>query len=150
MEADSKNTALAYEIYSYAKRNDIFVNVTKMMKLTYICYGVFLVISNNGKKPIDEQPQMWPYGPVFPKIREWWLCGKRKPNEECSEQMRVIVSKVLEAFGMRTATALVSWSHEVGSPWDITRNKVGDKWGTIIEDSLIKDYFKKNIVVQNG
>ncbi len=146
---DTTNYALGREIWDRANEMKIFVNVTKMMKLSFICYGVFLAVSEEGVRPLNEQPQMWPYGPVFPDIREWWNEGKPDRKGFCSEKMKGIVQSVLETYGDRSATALVEWSHKVGSPWDVTRKKYGEKWGRVIEDSVIREYFKKNVVVND-
>ena len=39
---------------------------TKIQKLLYILYGFYW--SRRQLRLLDEQPKLWPYGPVFPKV----------------------------------------------------------------------------------
>lgn len=40
--------------------------MTKIHKLLYISYGIFLAREN--KRLTNEHPQAWPFGPVFPRV----------------------------------------------------------------------------------
>lgn len=62
-EFDS-NDVMAY-IHDYCAKNNIYVNVTKLQKLLYCCYGVVLAALD--ERLTSEHPQAWEHGPVFPR-----------------------------------------------------------------------------------
>ena len=55
---------MAY-IIKRCKQKGIYVNITKLQKLLYCCYGV--VLAKFGVRLTDERPEAWQYGPVFPE-----------------------------------------------------------------------------------
>lgn len=55
---------LAYIIRRCEEMN-IFINITKLQKLMYCCYGT--ILGKFGSRLIDEHPAAWQYGPVFPE-----------------------------------------------------------------------------------
>lgn len=58
---------IAKYIVAKANKEKYGINMTKMQKLLYIVYGVYLRVYN--ERLTNEHPQAWPYGPVFPKTR---------------------------------------------------------------------------------
>lgn len=62
-----RSTDIATYIIALANKNRIAINMTKVQKLLYIVYGAFLRIYN--ERLLNEHPQAWPYGPVFPTTR---------------------------------------------------------------------------------
>jgi uncharacterized phage-associated protein len=133
----------------------IAINITKVQKLSYIVYGMYLLVT--GKRLTDEHPQAWPFGPVFPKMRKK-LCRsdfnrfslKDKGLEDIQNDsvLQRIMVFVYNTFGDWTASELVAWSHKEGSPWEAT---IGSPckvvWGREMEDSRILSYFKKIIKI---
>lgn len=100
-EIDSVDVAKA--LMAEAGSQGLRLNMTQLQKLLYIVYGTCLVML--GRPPFStEQPQAWPFGPVFPTTR-------RKLSDEvkngsvkaCPEtvpaELRRIVDKVVESFG---------------------------------------------------
>lgn len=63
-ELDSLDMA-AY-IVKYCAMKNYFINLTKLQKLLYCCYGAVLAYS--GIRLIKEHPKAWDHGPVFPRV----------------------------------------------------------------------------------
>ncbi len=143
------STLFAKYIIAWANDKGIPINMTKTQKLLYIAYGVWLAVV--GKRLLDEHPQAWPYGPVFPTTRNRLLkidfyeisissgeFNTLKSDENVSSLLRL----VFRVFGKWTAGQLSAWSHAEGSPWERTVCKSGFKWGNRIDDDDIQKYFK--------
>lgn len=135
----------------------IGINITKLQKLLYIAYGVYLAV--NDVRLFSEHPQAWPYGPVFPTTRNRLLkedfYGIDMNSDEFSEikkdeDINALVSSVLASFGDWTAYQLTRWSHQNGSPWEKTTELDGFSWGDQIPDEFISPYFKMMIRADNG
>jgi len=148
---NKKCTYSSIDIASYisylCNKNKLSCNNTKIQKLLYITYGIYLAIYN--RRLTDEQPKLWPYGPVFvnafKEIKKIGCNNITNPDIEISKEVKDIIEEVINKFGKFSAGALSDWSHEKNSPWDEI-NKLGCKWNTPIPDSLIKNYFKENFV----
>ena len=142
------NTFAKFLIYC-ANQKRIFMNVTKVQKLLYICYGAYLRIKK--ERLLNEHPQAWPYGPVFPRVRKMLvkdenILSLNNVTDEIKElhdnpYMLSFVNNVLDAFGKLTAGALTEWSHHENSAWDLTTKIEGFDWSDEISDSVIYDYF---------
>jgi uncharacterized phage-associated protein len=125
------------------------VNMTKLQKLLYISYGVYLAIKD--ERLTNEMPKAWPYGPVFPSTRKALLkidiiSYNISGDGECSEisedeEMDGLVNLVLRTFGTWTTNQLVDWTHNIDSPWDRTQSSSGFKWNQTIPDEYTKEYF---------
>lgn len=147
------SVSMAKYIVARANQAHIGINMTKLQKLLYIAYGASLTIL--GKRLVNEHPQAWPYGPVFPTTR-----NKLKGTEFSSinmddtaiaeingnQEVQQLITFVFKGFGTWYAHDLSAWSHQVGSPWDKTVNSDNFKWGRQISDEDIKDYFDKIII----
>jgi len=120
-EVDSVEFAIYLE--KKARESGKDVNVTKIQKWLYICYGLFLAAEN--KPLLNERPRAWDYGPVFPRVYKKQsrnnnsLSGLEKEiNTELLEKYNDIIDVTVEHFGDWTATQLGNWTHEKGSAWD--------------------------------
>ena len=144
---------MAKFIVAYANEHNFGINMTKLQKLLYIAYGTFMSVKNY--RLVNEHPQAWPYGPVFPTTRNKLLktdmskitfenVGEIKDDEEVKQLVKI----VFDNFGLRTGADLSAWSHKPNSPWDLTVNTKGFKWGDQIPDAYIQDYFN-SILVRN-
>lgn len=149
-----KSTDVAKYIIAYANENHVSINVTKIQKLLYISYGIYLAVKKS--RLTDEHPQAWPYGPVFPTTRNKILkmhdgIYSIKMNDHELEQiqndneMLSLMRIVFNSFGNWTAGQLTAWSHSEGSPWEMATCLDGFKWGMAIPDSYIYNYFRKLI-----
>lgn len=139
---------IARYIVAMAQDKGLPINMTKVQKLLYIAYGIYLAIKD--ERLIDEHPQAWPYGPVFPSTRNKLLKENfydiRIDNPEFAElrinaELNSLLNLVFNNFGDWTASELSQWSHTDGSPWEKTVNQEDFSWGNIISDEDIKSYF---------
>jgi len=142
-------------LVAYANANRYALNITKIQKLLYVAYGAYMAVTS--KRLLDEHPQAWPYGPVFPKTRNCLvklnLESISPSNKEFAEiknnrEINDLLNSVLVSFGGFSAVSLSEWSHKKGSPWDKTVKSDNFKWGKVIEDDLIKRYFDSIIISQ--
>lgn len=150
---DYNSVDIAKLITAYANNNQYSINITKVQKLLYIAYGVYLAV--RGKRLTNEHPQAWPYGPVFPttrnKLNKIDLNLIDNTNADISrlyedESLMKLIELVFRSFGKNNAGSLSEWSHKEGSPWEKTTKIKGFKWGDVIPDSYIKEYFDKIVV----
>lgn len=157
MKGREAYNSVEFAKYMIMKANErsIDMNMTKTQKLLYIAYGAGLVIEN--ERLLNEHPQAWPYGPVFPTTRNKLLrldFGAMKLDDATFEKFSTderanrIIDFVFLGFKLWTASQLTAWSHEEGSPWDKTTHTEGFKWGDQIPDTFIQDYFKGIIVYE--
>lgn len=145
---------VAKYIVAFANKERIFINMTKLQKLLYIVYGVYLVAQQ--QRLTDEAPQAWPYGPVFPTTRNKLLkidfesisFEDLAGNDILDDKaLKNIVKIVFATFGEYNASALTEWSHQKGSAWYKTTQRDGFVWGDRIDDGDILDYFKQIVTL---
>lgn len=102
----------------------------KLQKLTYMCYGWWLVKHDN--PIIDEQPQVWQHGPVFyslyfilntfghRKIRyvqsRMFGDSADRVNDD-DDGVHDLIDWVWMKYGERSAFYLSDLTHKPGSPW---------------------------------
>lgn len=150
---DSRDVA-AY-VAQQCKAQGIQYNNTKMQKLLYCAYGILLAW--NGERICDEYPRAWQYGPVFPKVFNYFQ--RHGDVADYSHDVAVgdnadvrdAVTSAISAFGQYPANKLSAWTHKKGSPWDRTVNgdEVNEAAGLngFIPDEFIKDYFMDKVLV---
>lgn len=148
-----KSPFLAQYLVAYGQQNNYYMNMTKLQKLLFISYGLFLAWK--GERLVDEHPQAWPYGPVFPTTRNKLLkmdfakISIDNPDfDKCKKDadLNRLLGDVFQYFGNYSTDALVEWTHQEGSPWYDTRMSSGFKWGERIQDDSIKKYFEDNLL----
>lgn len=152
-----RSTDIAEYLIAFANARNIGINMTKVQKLLYITYGVYLRIHK--ERLLNEHPQAWPYGPVFPSTRNKLLkqdiLSLSEENIEnivdikADKDLDKIIQFVFDNFGEWNAGQLSEWSHSEESPWDKTRRKKGFNWGDVIPDDLIYEYFCSIITVKS-
>lgn len=146
------SVVLAKYIAGYANVHHFVINMTKIQKLLYITYGVFLAVT--GERLTNEHPQAWPYGPVFSttrnKLLKLSLEEIQMPDDKTiNDEVKSCVALVFKSFGKYNASYLSSWSHQIGSPWEETTAMEDFKWGDVIPDEFIFPYFKSMIINKN-
>ena len=114
-----------------AREMNLDVNVTKIQKWLYICYGLYLATKKKDQL-LNERPKAWQYGPVFPKVyKKQQKNGNSldnltsKVSYEELQQFDEIIEPVLAHFGKWSAAGLVEWTHEKGGAWDKKFNNGG-------------------------
>lgn len=147
------SVALARYIAAYANAHGFVINMTKLQKLLYICYGVYLAVK--GKRLTNEHPQAWPYGPVFPTTRNRLLKHnleeiKDDGDKTITDDIKSCVRLVFGSYGAYNASFLSAWSHKPNSPWDRTVSQSGFNWGKVIPDEYILPYFTNLLVKKQG
>ena len=149
MNKEYNSVEIARYIIAIANDKGIPINMTKVQKLLYAAYGVFLAVT--GERFLNEHPQAWPYGPVFPTTRNKLLNVNFYEIDLRSDEfskfrddqiLNSLLQSVFESFGRWTAGQLTAWSHQDGSPWEHTVEQDDFAWGNTIPDDLIKGYFK--------
>lgn len=145
---------VAKYIAGKANENNIVINITKIQKLLYIAYGVYLRVYK--VRLTGEHPKAWPYGPVFPTTRKHLVkmnlldisvssCPAELQNET---KLNRVVDFTLANFGKWTAGQLTEWSHRPGSPWAYATEIDGFKWGDQISDASIYNFFENLITIK--
>ena len=138
------NHVMAY-IYKKCADNNVFVNVTKLQKLLYCCYGV--ILAKFDARLTQEHPKAWQYGPVFPRTFNAWRRGEiQKADDrgfslECPPEWLKWIDAAIRHYGKYSATQLSRWSHAQGSPWsevtDNGKNLLGE-----LDDFTIAKFFR--------
>ena len=143
------SVVLARYIASYANAYNIGINMTKLQKLLYISYGVYLAVK--GERLTNEHPQAWPYGPVFPTTRNKLLKLNLEEivnfeDDSITDEVKACINLVFRSYGAYNASYLSAWSHQIDSPWDKTTHLPGFKWGNQIPDEYIQPYFQNLLI----
>ena len=142
-------------IVATANNKHLSINMTKVQKLLYIAYGIFLAVK--GYRLTNEHPQAWPYGPVFPttrnKLLKIDLYSIATSDSDLSDikddvEIKSLIELVFRSFGGWSAAQLTDWSHGEGTPWQKSVSTEGFSWGRQIPDEYIKSYFAS--IISNG
>lgn len=130
------------------------VNMSQIQVMMYVSYGVWL--ASKGERLMAEHPQVWQFGPVFPraygKLRkdpgdgreEYQTLQKRHP------EVLDFIRDWFHRFAWMTATAANAPHVAEGSPWEKTRKQHPDKWGAVMDDELIARWFGERINHRQG
>ena len=146
-EIDS--VVLARTLVCFSHENAHSINMSQLQVILYNAYGVFL--AKNGKRLSDEHPQMWEYGPVFPKA---YNRLKKNPSDgeaeaanlkETRPEVYEFLSQCFKRYAWTSASNLTAPHTAAGTPWTKTRKKSPDKWGAQIDDALISQWFGERI-----
>lgn len=142
-------------IVATANNKHLSINMTKVQKLLYIAYGIFLAVKK--RRLTNEHPQAWPYGPVFPTTRNKLLkidlysiaaSDSDLSDIKDDDEIKSLIELVFRSFGSWSAAQLTDWSHGEGTPWQKTVSTEGFSWGHQIPDEYIKSYFAS--IISNG
>lgn len=137
-------------IIKYCVKNNIPLNVTKIQKLMYCCYGT--VLARFGVRLTDEQPAAWQYGPVFPAaLKAIQYLGieafAKSPTAEAEalpDSVQHVIADTLNYFGKFLASQLSKWSHAADSPW--SKASCGGLYLYLeLSDDDIKHYFATKV-----
>ena len=136
---------LAKSLRHMAVIEGIDLTQSQIQTILYIAYGVRLATKN--ERLTSEHPQMWQYGPVFPRAYN----KLRKDASDGTDEYYSLkighpnIFKYLENCFRRyawTKACILSSPHlSEGTPWSDTRRSNPDRWGVRIEDELIREWF---------
>lgn len=136
---------LAKTLRHMAVIEGIALTQSQIQTILYIAYGVRLATKN--ERLTMEHPQMWQYGPVFPRVYN----RLRKDASDGTDEYYSLkadhpnIFKYLENCFRRyawTKACILSTPHlSEGTPWSETRKSNPDRWGIRIEDELIREWF---------
>ena len=136
---------LAKTLRHMAVIEGIALTQSQIQTILYIAYGVRLATKN--ERLTMEHPQMWQYGPVFPRAYN----RLRKDASDGTDEYYSLktdhpnIFKYLENCFRRyawTNACILSTPHlSEGTPWSQTRKSNPDRWGVRIEDELIREWF---------
>ena len=136
---------LAKSLRHMAVIEGIDLTQSQIQTILYIAYGVRLATKN--ERLTSEHPQMWQYGPVFPRAYN----RLRKDSTDGTDEYYSLktdhpnIFKYLENCFRRyawTKACILSTPHlSEGTPWYQTRKSNPDRWGVRIEDELIRGWF---------
>ena len=136
---------LAKSLRHMAVIEGIDLTQSQIQTILYIAYGVRLATKN--ERLTLEHPQMWQYGPVFPRAYN----RLRKDSTDGTDEYYSLktdhpnIFKYLEncfrRYAWTKACILTSPHLSEGSPWSDTRRSNPDRWGVRIEDELIREWF---------
>lgn len=143
---------IAKYIIVTARKKRISINITKLQKLMYICYGTWLALKQY--RLTEEKPQAWQYGPLFfntweklysIKFDEIQEDVKLSGDENENKEFQNLLDVVLDKFGDWNATMLVNWTHKDESPWSQAKKSPNFKWGDELCDNAIYKYFSASL-----
>ena len=125
--------------------HEVSLNGSQIQTILYNAYGVWL--ATKGERLFEEHPQVWQYGPVFPRaykhLKKNVGDGKVEYDmlrNECPERFEFI-RRCFQRFAWTSAGVLCAPHTADGSPWKQTKDQNPDKLGTRIEDELIRQWF---------
>ena len=136
---------VAKAIQWMASTHEVSLNMSQVQAILYNAYGVWL--ATKGERLLTEHPQVWQYGPVFPRVFK-----HLKKNEgtgqveydmiknECPDRFEFI-RRCFQRFAWTSAGVLTSPHIADDSPWKKTKEENSDKLGVRIEDELIRQWF---------
>lgn len=129
--------------------HDVSLNGSQIQTILYNAYGVWL--ATKGERLLEEHPQVWQYGPVFP--RAYKHLKKNAGNgqvehdmlrAECPDRFEFI-RRCFQRFAWTSAGVLCAPHTAEGSPWKQTKNQSPDKLGVRIDDELIRQWFLQRV-----
>ena len=125
--------------------HDVSLNSSQIQTILYNAYGVWL--ATKGERLLEEHPQVWQYGPVFP--RAYKHLKKNSGNGQVEHDMLLndspdryeFIRRCFMRFAWTSAGSLNAPHIAQDSPWKKTKDSNSDKLGVRIEDELIRQWF---------
>ena len=154
MESEKLTSVDYAHILQYVayKNYGTVLSKTQVLKLLFMCYGLYLAKTNTLLFE-DDTPKVWPFGPVFPRVYNSFDSSKSyiEPNSNIAKIYsedkiaRKIVQIIVKEYHNYSASALSEWSHQDNGPWRKTISQQGDnfKWNDEIPQELTKQYFEE-------
>lgn len=145
--------AVANAVLEEAERQGKVLTIMQLLKLVYISHGWCLALLN--KPLVNEEPEAWQHGPVFPSIyRAFRRFGSIPITEpastpfgplaaaDLSGEQRSVIESVVRGYGDTHAFALSRMTHQPDTPWDkVYQGGVGSS--DQIPNGIIADHYRK-------
>lgn len=145
--------AVANAVLEEADRQGKCLTIMQLLKLVYIAHGWSLALLN--APLVNEEPEAWQHGPVFPSIyRAFRRFGSAPITErastpfgplalaDLSEQQRSVIQSVVKGYGDTHAFALSRMTHQADTPWArVYRDGAGSSED--IPNSVIAEHYRK-------
>ena len=143
-------TTTVFNVANHILKRDEGFDLLQLIKLCYLSYGWYLAY--HGDALFRERIEAWRYGPVIPELYYALKYKGRSlpPNcleglandedPEFSNDMKKLVSAVVDYYGQYKGVELSALTHKRGSPWHKTYK--GEKYlGVLIPKDVIKNHF---------
>lgn len=143
---DSLDSVLVAKALQWmASTHEVSLNISQIQTILYNAYGVYL--ATKGERLLSEHPQVWQYGPVFP--RAYKHLKKNSGNGQVEHDMLLndspdryeFIRRCFMRFAWTSAGSLNAPHIAQDSPWKKTKDSNSDKLGVRIEDELIRQWF---------
>lgn len=143
---DSLDSVLVAKALQWmASTHEVSLNISQIQTILYNAYGVYL--ATKGERLLSEHPQVWQYGPVFP--RAYKHLKKNSGNGQVEHNMLrndspdryEFIRRCFMRFAWTSAGSLNAPHIAQDSPWKKTKDSNSDKLGVRIEDELIRQWF---------
>lgn len=141
---------VANELLRLARESGRPLTNMQLQKLVYIAHGYSLAILH---RPLIKQGvEAWQYGPVirdlYDALRAYGAGVVREPieklsKESVSETDRVLLAKVLNAYGRFSGPQLSTMTHREGTPWREVYDPHAFFNNDQIPDELIQKHYTK-------
>ena len=155
LETGMDSLELAGAVAWHFEHTDIAVTKGKKLNMSflqttlYVIYGTYL--AQRGARLTTEHPQLWKYGPVFPRVY-----GKMSngivPNETAAKTIREkdpvldeFVGRIIRINLQKRASDLMAEHTAPSSPWGKCRKENPDRWYGALDDTVIAAWFRKSI-----
>ncbi len=151
--------AVANSLINIASTEGQYLTHLKLQKLMYYVSGYY--VASTDQSLIDHTFEAWDYGPVVPSLYYDFRKYGNAPISLATDYQwdtdaeiatppvagDAVFNKVLDfvwrSYGKYSAAQLSDMTHELGSPWDITKkNNPGIKNADIPLD-ILKEHFSK-------
>jgi uncharacterized phage-associated protein len=130
------------------------INMTFLQTTLYIIYGTYL--AQRGARLTAEHPQMWKYGPVFPRVYGKMSKGITE-NAQAAEAIREkdpvldeFIGRIIRINLQKRPSDLAAEHTAPSSPWGKCHRENPDRWYGSLDDRVIASWFKKSIEKSRG
>lgn len=144
-------TIANYFIKKYGDKGKI--TPLKLIKLSYIAYGWYLALNENEVRLIDEKPEAWQHGPVFPnlysKIKRYGKSVIKEPidivlnDSPITDEDALFLDRIWEIYGKNhDGIYLSAITHRSDTPWSEIYPK---GYNLEIPDDIIFKHYKNKV-----
>ncbi len=148
--ADQLDSVMLLDSIAHVSENaGYLVTQSKAQLILYCLYGCRLAYG--GERLEIEHPQMWKYGPVFPRAYKKSHLGDSAACEDAFRQLRAAMPSLCSALESKTHSMMGTPMEDLNaahkgpmSPYGILLKEHPQKWGLQIPDERIAEYFSRN------